>query len=102
MSGINAPESIKGSISEISVLSGTISSGGSSLSGAVSAEASDTNNPKYDIYDGEYDVTPSVSEEQTLHTANKVLENDITVRTVPYIETSNPSNGITVYIGKDV
>lgn len=53
---------------------------------------------EYDIYNGSYEVTPS-SEEQVLNTAGCNLTNDITVFSIPYFETSNTSNGYTVYIG---
>ena len=53
------------------------------------------------IYNGDYTVTPSV-EEQTLKTANKKMLEDITVKKIPFYETSNLSGGNTVYIGNEV
>lgn len=53
------------------------------------------------IYNGDYTVTPSV-EEQTLKTANKKMLEDVTVKKIPFYETSNLSGGNTVYIGSEV
>lgn len=51
----------------------------------------------YATYSGDYIVTPR-SYEQTLDTSFKVLEDDVTVKQIPYFETSN-EDGTTVYIG---
>lgn len=48
-------------------------------------------------YDGDYEVTPTASE-QKLNTANKLLKNNVTVHEVPYYETTNESGGYTVSI----
>lgn len=87
MSGLKAFESIGGSISGESTLTGTLSV----------ATGQD-----YEVYDGDYKVTPMVEEEQILETARKLLTDDIVVAKVPYFETSNDSNGKTAYIGKEV
>lgn len=76
-------------------LSGTISSE-TALSGSLSS-------PKeYTIYSGPYEVIPKAFESQTLDTHNKVMEYDILVVEVPYYETSNDANGTTAYIAKEV
>lgn len=51
-------------------------------------------------YTGSYEVVPSANE-QILATAQKVLENNITVKEIPYKEVTNVGNnkGITVIIG---
>ena len=49
-------------------------------------------------YDGEYTVTPKV-EAQTLHTKQRILNDDMTVLAIPYAEVTNSSNGKTVSIG---
>jgi hypothetical protein len=56
---------------------------------------------KYPTYEGDYVVTPSV-DAQSLETAQKSLENDLTIKAIPYYETSNQKGGETVYIGKEV
>lgn len=50
------------------------------------------------IYPGPYEVTPH-SYEQTLNTANQLMLEDVTVHQIRYSETSNPSDGLTAYIG---
>lgn len=52
-------------------------------------------------YTGEYEVTPKV-DAQTLPTAQKFMADDVTVFGIPYFETSNTSDGNTVYIGTEV
>lgn len=52
-------------------------------------------------YEGEYIVTPKVGE-QKLPTAKKYLEDDVTITAIPFYETSNTSNGKTVYIAKEI
>lgn len=51
----------------------------------------------YPSYDGPTVVIPSTNE-QILETKQKSLESDITVKEIPYLETSNDSGGITVSI----
>lgn len=50
------------------------------------------------IYEGPYEVTPSVRSAQTLLTNEKAMTDDVTVFKVPYAEVSNIS-GKTVIIG---
>lgn len=53
------------------------------------------------LYEGEYEVTPKVSE-QTLPTAKKMLTEDLTIKEIPYFSVGNNSGGNTVYIGNEV
>ena len=52
-------------------------------------------------YAGEYTVTPKVTA-QVLPTAQKRMQEDVTIREIPYYATSNPQRGETVYIGLEV
>lgn len=52
-------------------------------------------------YKGEYEVTPTTSA-QILETSQKFLEDDVTVKEIPYAEVTNLANGITVTIGSEV
>ena len=52
-------------------------------------------------YEGEYEVTPS-SSQQVLETKHKLMADDVTVREIPYYQTSNESGGYTIYIGGSV
>lgn len=52
-------------------------------------------------YEGDYTVIPDVAE-QTLATANKLMEQDVVIKSIPYNEVSNLTGGTTFYIGKEV
>lgn len=52
----------------------------------------------YEFYDGEYVISPDLSE-HILDTTDKVMESDVTVCKVLMWETSNPSGGETFIIG---
>ena len=52
----------------------------------------------HETYDGTYEVTPTFSR-QTLNTCNKLMTDDLTVRPIEVIRTSNPQGGKTIFIG---
>ena len=52
-------------------------------------------------YGGAYEVTPKAYEEQILPTTGKLMLDDVTVFRVPYYETSNLYDGLTVFIAED-
>lgn len=54
-----------------------------------------------DYYDGDYVVTPAVTA-QTLSTREKYLEQDVTIKEIPYFEVGNTVGGATVFIGKEL
>lgn len=54
-----------------------------------------------DTYQGDYTVTPKAFEEQIMPTNGLLMLDDVTIRRVPYFETSNPM-GKTVYIASEV
>lgn len=54
-----------------------------------------------ELYEGAYMVHSAAHEAQELPTANKHLVKNITVEKIPYYETSNLSDGITIYIGDE-
>ena len=54
-----------------------------------------------DQYEGPYDVTPKVTA-QTLPTAKKFMQEDVSVRAIPYFDVSNPAGGNTIYIASEV
>ena len=54
-----------------------------------------------DSYEGPYDVTPKVTA-QTLPTAKKFMQEDVSVRAIPYFDVSNPAGGNTIYIASEV
>lgn len=53
-------------------------------------------------YIGETIVTPKKEHETVLETAGFIVDNDITVKKIPYWETSNVSGGVTAYIANEV
>ena len=54
----------------------------------------------YEVYTGETDITPRLQERQVLETTGKLLQDDITVEEVPVYAVTNPSGGLTYYIGE--
>lgn len=85
---------LNGVLNATATLKGTLVSS-NELSGALSKESS-----SYPVYNGDYEVTPS-SEAQTLYTTNKVMADDVSIKKIPYFETSN-EYGKTIYIGSEV
>ena len=53
-------------------------------------------------YDGAYVVTPMTDSEIALKTSQRYMTEDVVVKKIPYYETTNESNGETVYIGSEV
>lgn len=54
-----------------------------------------------DIYEGDYNVTPKVTP-QSLPTAEKFMEQDVLVKSIPYYDVSNTAGGSSVYIGSEL
>ena len=54
-----------------------------------------------DPYTGDYTITPKVNA-QTMPTSQKYMTDDVQIKAIPFFETSNQSNGQTVYIGSEV
>lgn len=55
---------------------------------------------QHDYYDGSYEVTPKINA-QSLNTAEKVMREDLKVKSIPYYEVDN-TKGTTIFIGDDV
>ena len=90
---VTTKQQIVGSINTVSTLKGSI---------RVKAELQGSLNIgsifKYDKFEGPYEVTP-LTEQQTLNTEQKFVENTITVKAVPYAKVTNSANGTTITIG---
>ena len=91
---IASKKSLKGSIASKKSLKGSITikekiSGFVNVGGMIQQES----------YDGSYEVTPTIGQ-QILQTKNKTMVNDLTIKSIPYSEVTNTSNGITVTIGE--
>ena len=54
----------------------------------------------YPTYSGDYNIIPK-TQSQTLETKNKLMRDDLSIKEIPYYETSNPY-GETIYIGNEV
>lgn len=67
-----------------------------SISGNLSTTAL---TPTYPYYQGVYQVSPIPELDIILETSNKILQDDIIIKEIPYYETTNESGGYTVTIG---
>lgn len=53
----------------------------------------------YTDYTGAYTVTPILHDEQELLTRDKHMTDNVTVKAIPVVETTNPYGGRTIVIG---
>lgn len=53
------------------------------------------------VYDGSYDITPTV-DGLTVETKDKYMLEDVDVNPIPFFSVGNTSGGNTVYIGSEV
>lgn len=53
----------------------------------------------HEEYTGEYTVIPILDDEQVLETNNKVMTDNVTVKPIPVVQTTNPYGGYTIVIG---
>lgn len=54
-----------------------------------------------DHYKGTYEVTPKTAA-QELETKNKVMDDNVHIKSIPFYSVSNTSGGETVYIGSEL
>lgn len=80
-------------------LNGILTPTGATLHGVLTIR---TNADGAETYDGTYSVRSQADEAYELPTANRYLTDNITVEKIPYYETSNLADGLTVYIGKEI
>lgn len=71
------------------------------VGGVVAFDVSTPHVIDADVYDDEYEVAPKTYS-QTLETKSKFMTDDITIKEIPYFETSNEDDGITVYIANTI
>lgn len=88
---------IEGAIVELPKVNGKVEKQ-NALSGTVGAK---TINIGGKPYDGDYVVTPRVSE-QKLETKGAIMNDDVTVKAIPFFNVGNQSGGRTAYIGSEV
>lgn len=53
------------------------------------------------VFNGDYIINPK-STQQILLTKDKQMTDDVTIKPIPYFETSNEEDGITIFIGSEV
>ena len=80
-------------------LIGVLNPAKATLQGTLSAKRNTGGGTKYT---GDYTARSQVDEAYELPTANRYLTDNITVEKIPYYETSNLADGLTVYIGKEI
>lgn len=94
MSKFSPSKSLIGRMNPVGNLSGRIGRP-NDMSGNINIDPS----PEIESYDGDYIVIPKAFTEQVLETKEKKMEDNVTVKEIPYYETSNIEGGSTVYIG---
>ena len=67
----------------------------------VSGDVSIPTHIEYGRFSGPYEITPRAHEDVVLETNGLLMDDDVTVKKIPYFETSNLS-GYTVYIANEV
>lgn len=82
-------------VNQSGVLNGVIHSR-VSMSASVHHSRSDA----IPAYDGKYTVVPKTTSQELL-TKDKKMKDNVTIKSIPYFETSN-EEGTTVYIGDDL
>lgn len=90
-------EKLVGYLQGIKTLTGNLTVEGGSLTGTLSGTIiGDVIGP----YEGEYTITPKAWEPEVLHTNGLKMLGDVVIQKIPYWETSNLSDGYTVYIAE--
>lgn len=89
---IHESQNIKGSVHSVSNITGSVIS-----TNNLSYTTNLDNSSALPNYTGAYTIIPTV-DDQPLETKNKVLRENILVKSIPYFQTSNEF-GDTVYIG---
>jgi hypothetical protein len=96
----NKKKKISGNISPVGTINGNVLSK-RKISGNITY-GNGSSDPSAPVYYGEYEVTPLAFEQTVLNTSNKLMKKNVTVKEIPYYETSNLGGGVTVYIAGQV
>ena len=89
---------LNGTLTSAGLLHGTLVGDHHKIQGTLTSPST----PRLDLYGGPYEVTPKAGEAQVLETEGKLMADDVTVFKVPYYETSNIFDGLTVFIAEDI
>ena len=84
---------VRGSLALVPEITGSLAPG-AGISGQVNIAQSEP----WPVYEGSYTATPAPAA-QTLPTAGRRMEQDVTVEKIPVYITENTGHGNTVYIG---
>lgn len=88
---------LNGTLTSAGLLHGTLVGDHHKIQGTLTIPST----PGLDLYGGPYEVTPKARDAQVLETEGKLMTDDVTVFKVPYYETSNLFDGLTVCIAED-
>ena len=88
---------LNGTLTSAGLLHGTLVGDHHKVQGALTIP----NTPGLELYGGPYEVTPRLYA-QVLATNGKLMTDDVTVFKIPYYETSNVFDGLTVFIAEDI
>ena len=71
------------------------------LIGGLTGKLASASTVHTEVYDGPYEATP-MTVSQTLNTKEKYMNDNVSIRSIPYFDVSNMSGGSTVYIGTEI
>lgn len=69
------------------------------ISPAPTIQGEVNGNFNYQSYTGDYTITPAFRETVELQTKDRVLNDNVVVKEIPYYETPTLEGGTTIYIG---
>lgn len=72
-----------------------------STGGTIVGRISIPQNLTFEIYSGEYAITPQTYSPVEMETAGRVMRNNVTIERIPQFEVSNESGGSTLIIGEE-
>lgn len=93
---LSATCSLTGNISQRMGLTGRLA-----LIGGLTGRLTSAYTVHTDAYDGPYEATP-MTVSQKLNTKEKYMNDDMSIRSIPYFDVGNTSGGSTVYIGTEI
>lgn len=67
----------------------------------LTGQLASTHAAHLETYSGPYEVTPQIVS-QTLDTKEKYMDDNVSIKSIPYFDVGNTSGGSTVYIGTEI
>ena len=93
---LSIEQSLTGQITKRMGLTGRLT-----LIGGLTGKLASAYTVHTDAYDGPYEATP-MTVSQKLNTKEKYMNDDMSIRSIPYFDVGNASGGSTVYIGTEI